>query len=242
MATSLTPLSLYDLLDRFPKPGCAVCALLRRDAERFLDTLLYEFVIDEESQQEFRNRLGLCNEHGWTLTRLSGGSLGTAILYRAALDEALQTMARTPARREARSGLARRLGKTGSALAQTLKADGRCAACEHLDGAETHYIQTMRDYLGDARLVSAFRESSGLCLPHFRRLLDEAAGAAGIEVFVSAQRDIWARLKAELEEFIDKNRHERSREPMGAEGDSWQRVIGALAGGPGVFGADRQPT
>ncbi|MCC7207963.1 MAG: hypothetical protein IT323_11700 [Anaerolineae bacterium] len=242
MATPLTPLSLYDLLDRLPKPGCAVCALLRRDAERFLDTLLYEFVIDVDSQQEFRDRRGLCNEHGWTLLRLSGGSLGTAILYRAALDEALQTIARTPVRSDVRSGLARRLGKAGSALAQKLKADGRCAACEHLDGAETMYIQTIGQYLGDERLMAAFRDSSGLCLPHFRRLLEAASDAAGIEDFVAVQRAIWERLKADLEEFIDKNRHERSREPMGTEGDSWRRVIDALGGGPGVFGADRRTT
>lgn len=239
----VTPLSLYDLLDALPQPGCAVCALLRRDADRFLDTLLYEFVIDVDSQQEFRARRGLCNEHGWTLLRLSGGSLGTAILHRAALDEALQDMAQTPVRGEARLGLARlRPGTAGSPLARKLKAEGRCAACEHLDEAEAHYIQTMRQYLGDARLISAFGDSSGLCLPHFRRLLDEAVDAAGIEDIVSAQRAIWQRLKAELEEFIDKNRHERSREPMGTEGDSWRRVIEALSGGQGIFGANRRLT
>jgi hypothetical protein len=236
----VTPLSLYDLLDALPRPGCAVCALLRRDAERFLDTLLYEFVIDVDSQQEFRTRRGLCNEHGWTLLRLSGGSLGTAILYRAALDEVLKDIAKTPVGTEARTGLARLLqGNSSSPLADRLKSEGRCAACEHLDGAEAHYLQTIREYLRDARLISAFRGSAGLCLPHFRRLLGEATGAAGIEDIVAAQRDIWERLKAELEEFIDKNRHERSREPMGAEGDSWRRVIEALSGGQGIFGADR---
>lgn len=240
----VTPLSLYDLLDMLPRPGCAVCGLLRRDAVRFLDALLYEFVNDADTQRAFRARRGLCSEHGWALLRLSGGSLGTAILYRAALDQALQVMAQSPLDAEARSGrLRRRAGNDESqraALASKLKPEGPCAACTHLAAVEALYMQTWREHANDARLLDAFRQSAGLCLPHFRRLLVEAVDPEGVREIVAVQRDIWARLKAELEEFIDKQRDERRREPMGAEGDSWRRVIEALGGGQGVFGVDRR--
>ncbi len=248
MATPLTPLSLYDLLDRLPKPGCAVCALLRRDVERFLDGLLYEFVTEFETQRAFRDRRGLCNEHGAALLRLSGGSLGTAILYRAALDETLKAMDRAPLDGEARSGLARLWGGGGNddsgraAMAGKLAPDGPCVACAQLESAEALYMQTWRDYASDERLAGAFRRSAGLCLPHFRRLLAESVEPGALREIVSIQREIWQRLKAELEEFIDKQRDERRHEPLGPEGDSWRRVVEALGGGPGVFGTDRRTT
>jgi hypothetical protein len=39
-----TPYSYFDLVEAFGKPGCAVCNLLLRDADRFLDSILYEYV------------------------------------------------------------------------------------------------------------------------------------------------------------------------------------------------------
>ena len=37
-------------------------------------------------------------------------------------------------------------------------------------------------------------------------------------------------------EFADKNDYQRMHEAMGAEGDSWQRAIGQMAGEKGIFG------
>lgn len=61
----VTPVTYFDLIDYFPQPGCAICNLLRRNVDRSLDALLYEYVGDPDSHRVFRQRRGLCNEHSW---------------------------------------------------------------------------------------------------------------------------------------------------------------------------------
>ena len=45
-----TPFSYFDLVETFPKPGCAVCTLTQRDVERHVDLMLYGFVSTDEMQ------------------------------------------------------------------------------------------------------------------------------------------------------------------------------------------------
>jgi len=56
----VTPVSYFDLIDIFSQPGCAICNLLRRNVDRSLEALLYEYVGDPDSHQTFRQRRGLC--------------------------------------------------------------------------------------------------------------------------------------------------------------------------------------
>src|SRR6185369_1004968 len=89
------PFSYYDLIETFPRPGCAVCNLLLRDSERHLDSLLYEYILDIETHRHIRAARGLCNEHTWQLKKYVGGALGIAILYEAELDEVQRIVEQT---------------------------------------------------------------------------------------------------------------------------------------------------
>lgn len=240
-----TPLNYHDLIENLAAPGCAVCRLVLRDVDHYLDSLLYEYVNDADTHRAFRSARGLCNVHGWQLLRYMGGSLGVAILYRAALDEVLKITDRAPASGSPPSGLARLLGATadagGLALADSLEPAGQCPACAFMVGVEARYVRTFVDRITEPRLREAFEASDGLCLPHFRQTLRASVDAGRIQVITAIQRDVWVRLKGELEEFQEKSGRYRRNEPMGAEGDSWQRVIGRMVGEKGVFGLDRRP-
>lgn len=237
----MKPLSYFDLVEAFSQTGCAVCNLLQRDSRRYLDAMLYERVNDPSTHQGFRGRRGLCNEHSWQLTRLHGYSLGIAILYRASVDEILNTIEQAPST-TAPAGLARLFGNSADSgavsLADHLQPQKSCLACQALAESEKGYIWTLDKYITDERMTAAYRASSGLCLPHFRQALQQASDAAQANLLISIQRAIWSNLKAELEEFIAKNDYRRSGEKMGAEGDSWLRAIESLAGKEGVFGND----
>lgn len=239
-----TPLAYYDLVETFPKPGCAICNLLLRDVDQYLDSLLYEYVNDPATHRAFRGARGLCNAHGWQLTRYMGNSLGIAVLYRAAVDEVLKIIERTPIQTNTPSGLANLLGANseanGLALADSLEPTGQCLACALAAAAEKRYIQTFSQHMANAQLQDAYRASDGLCLPHFRQALRETRNPIHLQQMISIQRDIWGRLKADLEEFESKSSHDRQHEPMGAEGDSWRRAIGRMAGEKGVFSLDRR--
>jgi hypothetical protein len=135
---TIIPLDYYSLLEMLPTPDCAICNLLLRDADRFLDGLLYERVNDADTLTGIRERRGLCSEHAWQLTRYHGSSLGVAILYRAALNEALEViqsalnMSATTGD-AAQSGLARILGlkpgQNAAPLDDALEPVNSCMAC-----------------------------------------------------------------------------------------------------------------
>jgi Family of unknown function (DUF6062) len=220
----VTPLSYFDLVETFAEPGCALCNLLLRDADRFLDSLLYEHVTDPDIHRKFRASRGLCNEHSWQLIRHKGNSLGIAVLYGAVIDEVMKLIDQPP---RARRSLADRLEPTGP-----------CMACRLLADAEKRFIQVLIEYIADPKLDTAYRASDGLCLPHFRETLRQTRDLDRQQTLLAIQKAIWSRLRTDLEEFEAKNDYRRIHEPMGTEGNSWVRAIGAVVGAEGVFGVN----
>jgi hypothetical protein len=223
-----TPFGYYDLLEAFAQPGCAVCRLLAHDVDRFLDTLLYEYPVEPAMQNSFRASRGLCHEHSWQLTRYNS-VLAVGILYDAALDEVLRIMDGTPPA-ERPAGLARLLSSGGSsALADALEPQKPCPACVVRDDAEKRYLQVIGGYMSEARFGGAFRQSEGLCLPHFRGALAAARDVEQARLLTAAQRDIWTRLKGELEQFLHKM-DAHYHQAMGTESTSWLRTLARMAG------------
>ncbi len=242
VSSMVRPVTYFDLIDAFPEPGCAVCRLLQRNAARSLDSLLYEYVTDPDTQQAFRKRRGLCNEHSWQMLRHTGNALGIATLIGASLDEVLHVLTQTPLGVDPQSGLGRLLSAGSkhnlSGLADQLEPTGACLICSQLSDAEGQYIHVFCQSLDDEALARAFAASDGLCLPHLRQALRCVPDAKRGEKLLTMQVEKWQELRAQLQEFREKNDYRRSGEPMGVEGDSWRRAIRRLAGEEGVFGLD----
>lgn len=244
------PFSYYDLLESFQKPGCAICSLLSRDVERFLDSLLYEYVTEPDIHHAFRSGRGFCNEHSWQLTHFRGSVLGIAMLYEAAVDEVLTIAGQVQATGLPPSALSRLLNKLGDAsvgrgvspLSSALEPTGPCIVCELLAQSEKDYMLAMGRYIADASLEAAYRDSDGLCLPHFRQALREIRDAAHQDLFILIQLSHWNKLKAELGEFIRKYDFKYADEAMGEEGDSWLRAIRQMGGEKGIFGLSPRST
>lgn len=225
-----------DLLEKLTQPGCAVCHMIQRDVARYLDALLYEYVNKIPTHQAFRAGRGLCNTHYWQLRHTRRGSaVGTAKLSVSVLDEILRIEDQAA---PMRSGLARLRGKV-SALADALEPEGPCIACKTMQDSEVMYIGMIADHLNEADFQAVFRDSSGLCLPHVRLALRQMKRSSDSELFLTIQRGIWERLKAELETYVRKNQVDHLGEVIGGEGDSWLRAIALLSGEPGIFGLRR---
>jgi hypothetical protein len=240
------PIDYYGLVEAFGQPGCAVCHLMLQGADRFMDSLLYEQVNESQTQHAVRRRRGLCNEHAWQLAHYTGDALGIAILYRAATDEVLKVIAHNVPKDVTLSGLARLLGapaqQDATALADALAPEQPCMVCDMLGALEQRALATLSQFLSDEHLLAAYRSSDGLCLAHFRLALRHVHDPVGIAQMTSIQEEIWSKLKANLQTFIDKNDYRRMREPMGAEKESWQQALRAMAGERGIFGVEiRRP-
>lgn len=235
---TLLPFGFYDLLDQLAEPGCAICALVRRDADKLMDTLLYEQVVDPPTHDHLRASRGFCAEHSARIAG-TGNALSVCILADQALDEVLTIMRDTSARGgRSFGGL---LNGNDSPLARRLAPERPCPVCEAQARAETHYAAALALHLNDARLEGAYRQSDGLCLPHFTLTLERAPSADLAQKLAGIQRAIWARLKAQLDEFMRKSDAVRARgEAMDRESDSWRRAVQLLGGDRAVFGRGRK--
>ena len=235
----MLPFGFYDMLDQLAEPGCAICTLVRRDADKLLDTILHEQVVDPLTQEAFRASRGLCAEHGARFSEYRH-VLGMCVLVDQVVDEVLRIMDRTPARSGRSMGWL--LTSPGeSPLARQLAPERPCIVCEAQTYSERNYARALAVHLSDVRMDEAFRLSDGLCLPHFVTTLNLAEDPVLAQRLADIQKGIWRRLKAELDEFMRKSDAGRSGgEMMDHEGDSWRRAMRLMGGDRNVFGLNRK--
>ena len=233
MAPTTRHTPYFEVRDALATEGCAFCSLVARSLNRYVSALLYESVNSPPMRQRLRDSYGFCAIHS-EMVRVARSASGAAIIQR----DLLQT-------------LARRLGEEQSAPSSWLEdlfrppkatkisqlaPDSVCAVCIVAEERERDYVDVLLAHLDDAEMIAAFRQSSGLCLPHLRTALGRAqplqAGRLKAEQLV-----IWQRLIAELDEFIRKLDYRFSHEPMGDEGDAWIRALALVAGAPQVMGS-----
>lgn len=237
-----TPLSYHDLIETFPRGGCAICLLIRREVSRYLDSLFYEFVNDVETNARFRAARGLCNLHAHQLSDLQGRILGVAILYHASLDEVLSILVKADLAGARKKALQKLFGQNGagkSELADALEPTTTCPACDVMDMAERRYAQTLGETLQEPRILEGFRQSAGLCLPHLKATLRYVEQDEDVSTLLTIQREQWAALRDDLWQFIEMNDYRRRDQPMGKESDSPLRGIRAVSGEKDTLGNGR---
>ena len=236
-------MSFYDLQAALVQPGCPVCRLAAEVAERYLDFILWERVMDPDLRRELRDARGFCRDHAWALVR-PGSSLGIAVMLRDVLQDLLGSLdvaaeqpaanARRPLRRlretidpqppEVRAVVAARLDP---------QAEQSCPACVQCRVMEEVYLDVLLDNLtGADNLLDAYQSSDGLCLSHFRQAVRRVRSQPVLDTLLHAQRTIWERLDQQLGEVIRKNDYRYHDEPWGDEAGAWLRVVAALAGPP----------
>lgn len=212
-------------LDRaLAEPGCPVCRLMGRAAERYFDGLLWELVNDPGVRQELRASLGLCPRHWWGLVyveqTVTRNVLGLAILLQdvtARVAEALG--ARSAQDRRGHSGRWRMRGARPTAgLAERL---ARCPACKHETWAQQTYLGRLVERLQAA--PEAEREWP-LCPGHLRAALAPRGSAARL---LPRPRVVGPALYGE--------------HLLGADGGTPCWVCSALSSGPRRSGSQASP-
>jgi len=237
-----------DIREALSLPGCAFCRLLARSANRYLDIVLWEMVLDPELRAELNEARGYCSEHGWLLVR-PGSALGVAILMQHVIKTLMTVLESQPVEavsipilENVRRGLAKDYASKSTApLVAKLEPQTPCPVCTHLEAREMELADTLLAHLDEpGDLAVDYRASDGLCLEHFRLSLARALSPAQARTLLTVQQSIWQRLRDELGEFIRKKDHRFKDEPFGSEKDSWRRALEAISGPPPAGGTERQ--
>ena len=239
--------SYYDLRETLllrkehEPPVCPICKLVERAVLSYLDSLLYELVLDPETRHVVRASRGFCNAHAWMLPELHS-ALGAAILHEDIVNTSLRAMDRSGYHEGPRFCLNRlqekvdvhRASAATASLVSELGAQEACPACRQQATMEDLYLSVLLEHLVEDDLAEKLRTTDGLCLPHFRRGLELVRDEATYRRLLEIEQAYLRGLQAELKEFIRKNDYRFQHEGFGVEGDSWLRAIARVVARRGL--------
>lgn len=223
----------FELLETQSKAGCPLCRLVYRATDRYLDSLLYEAVLDPDVRAKLQESQGFCREHVAMLSRQPGRALGIALIYRDIVRDLAASLHQTQSQER---GWFHRLRqrRPWKPREATVPATRRCPACDIAQRHEDSYIQLLLAHLDDEKLSEAYAQGEGLCLHHLTLAIDRAVDQETVQRLVQPQIDRYTVMLHHLDEFIRKRDHRFRHEPMGEEGDVWLRAMNAIAGGAGL--------
>ena len=176
----------------FRQPGCPICRLKQEVMDRYIFSLLWENVNDVNTRIHLVRSLGFCSEHTWQLyhTEINrfGSGLGISIIYedltRYVMVGLRDYEARLPSnapnrprwwqrvwtRLRAVLGRSRPIARPGGILPVE-----PCRVCVHGADSEARYMHWLIEGCTDAAFRGWYAASDGLCLPHLRLVLEQAA-------------------------------------------------------------------
>lgn len=225
----------FELVDAQKRAGCPICRLIYKATSRYLESILYEAVLDPDVRAKLKASRGFCAQHVEMLTRKPGRALGIALVYR----DTIRTLAEFAEKGhfEKDDSLFHKLrskDRGGMATALKLAAHQGCPACEIGQNAERTFIELLLAHLQDDRLYSAYAEGEGLCLPHLIRALKMVTDEGIFRRLVEPQVARYRLMLRDLDEFIRKRDYRFRTEEYGEEGDVWLRAMNAVVGGAGM--------
>ena len=233
----------FKLFDRLDGSGCPICGIVIDDSRAYLDSVLYERITDVPTREGLRESFGLCNPHTWLLRDLPASSapdLGFAIIARDLLIRFRDTAgAPSVAGWRALRGW---LGRASSGLRTRLKKTP-CPACVVAARSESVHLRQLLDLLGDATFSEKYRNSSGICIPHFLVAEETHPGHPYFADLRELQIRAAQSLHDTLDRFTEKHDHRAREEITPAEARAWIDAMEFLGGKRGVFGSEmRRPT
>jgi len=224
------------LRDALDAAGCPICTLAERAAYRYLDNLFYENVTDPGVRLRLYDSLGFCNRHAWLATRIPHTSMGIAIIYedllRRIIDRIDSLRDRTTGQSPPRWLLANGRRQNSSPI---LAVKAGCPTCQTAGFDERLFVGELLRWFADAELGAAFERSFGLCLPHLELALREFPNHPQLPALLQAQRQKFAAVRAELQEFHRKRDDRSANEPQGAQQPAWRRALELFVGKREVF-------
>jgi hypothetical protein len=221
-------MSRFELEEALGQQGCAVCRLVERAGNSYLEYLLYDLVNDRDVQKEFRASLGLCERHVQGMLE-KGDGLGVAILYRAAVKELLGLLSEIPDAPRSQAPLAKLLRRSTRVNSAVPEPGDGCMVCGAEAEAERRYLRVLLDGAEDGSLGGLLGGSGSVCVRHLSRV-SVLAGGWLPPALVDVTREMFEDLEADLSRYVWHSDYRFRDEPWGKERDSWKRVVERMVG------------
>jgi len=186
-----------DLLKLLEKPECPACFIVRRSLQGFLSVAFMEELTVPEFREPLRASFGCCKQHSEYVRvalRNRLRKMGIAIVYE-------DLLALVQANMQAKNGLPIVSG---------------CPLCRLQEDVEAYAVQVIADYCNGAEFQNHYEASSGVCLPHLRKVLRLLQGDAR-KFFIESHLTKLETQLGHLQEFIRKHDYRFTHEKMTEE-------------------------
>jgi Family of unknown function (DUF6062) len=229
--------SYFVLLEEFKLPGCPLCSLAIKDGRSFLDSLLYESVLDVPLRLKLMDSFGFCNRHAWEIPKLPAicsPAAGFAI-FASDLLRKFNLLVGARAQEPRKKSLWSFLFRHGSRkLSLEMKARV-CPACDHVAQFEAFHLADLLDSITESEFREALDASQGICLPHLFLVEEKYSNHPNFPLLLQLQLDKSQSLRKRLEEFIRKQDRRFQQDITADEAKAWRVAMEFLVGKPGVF-------
>jgi hypothetical protein len=229
--------SYFVFLEVLEKPGCPICHLVLEDSRGYLDSLMYERILDVPTRLELMDSFGFCSWHTWQIPALPAICAPTVGFSICASDllRKFDFLTRASIENNHKKRFWNRpLKKLSQKLFSRMKGKA-CPACVYVAQAESYYLRELTEFIQEDQFLSAYQRSEGICLPHFFSLEQSFGNHPNFPALMNLQLNTVQSLRKTIDEFIRKQDHRFHDQITFSEAKVWRVVMEFLAGQPGVF-------
>lgn len=221
----------YFRIERLIKSGteCFLCALEDEVERKYIDAYLSELVMDSSAREKIVKSMGFCNNHFYKMLIAaskpeSSDGHGVALITQNIIEKLIQDLHKQKKKRK-------------EAFHQ-LERERNCPACAYLTNFIEIYNKKAAELLvsNHKEFLQLFKNSKGLCIPHFIALLDAVEEATpdesrkAIEAVVEVEEKNLRRLNSELSEYVKRQSYEFTDKDRSAVEDAVWRSVQKIVG------------
>ncbi len=209
--------------------GCPVCSQVEKSERHYLESMLYEYVLDAGVRKKLHQSHGFCTRHARLALeaeeRLNSDGLHLATMYDSLMAESVHILG---SQLTALEELDKKKDKRRQKKSVRTAHAARCFVCDFAAETETAAVHVFLYFSRDRELVAAYSASKAiLCFRHVQMLVKDKAGTAVMaETLAKLQR-----LKVSLSEFIGKHDYQTSHDYNEDEEQSFNSAVRFFAGG-----------
>lgn len=208
--------------------GCPVCSQVEKSERHYLESMLYEYVLDAGVRKKLHQSHGFCSRHAGLAfeaeEKLNSDGLHLATMYESVMGEGLTILSNQIAilEEQAKEKNKRKQRKS----VRTVHA-AKCFVCDFAAETESAAVHGFLYFSRDKDLIEAYSASKAiLCFRHVQMLVKDRAG---IEVVTETLAKV-QRLKGSLSEFIRKHDYQSEHDYTRDELQSFVSTVKFFAG------------
>lgn len=211
------------ILETLPGDRCPACREVMDAIDEYLRRTLYGRITDRRFRAAFDAADGFCESHARRLAAFSDG-LAISLLYETPLRESTRPNGWPERLRERLSRL-----RPGARRYRGFRVSGNCPACDREQEWENHYLTVIARFWDREELRTAYEQSGGLCLPHYRKLIAKKRPPEWLDSFHRAKAE---RLMERIQRFVEYSNATTGERPKLSRGEqlTWKDVLRFLYG------------